>query len=209
MVQRHRGDDGQRRAVDHIGGIQPPAKTHLKQREIRRGARKREEGRAGGDLEKRDLIGAIGRHAFIQKCGQRGFRNQLPRQPDALMKPRQMRRGIGMNLCPPRLQPGADHRLRAALAIGARNMDHRRQGPLGVAQHRQKPMHPVHRQVDDLRMQRHHPLKDQIRAVHRAAHFASAATARSPGGGRSPLIAGERPINMRRTVINSSRISLR
>jgi hypothetical protein len=68
----------------------------------------------------------------------------------------------------PGLEPGADHGERRALAVGAGDVDHRRQVAFGVAERRQEPPDPVQRQVDDLGMQRHHPREDGVGGV--AAH---------------------------------------
>ncbi len=48
-----------------------------------------------------------------------------------------------MHRRPARLQPRADHRLGRPFAIGACDMDHRRQAVLGVAQGRKQPPDPV------------------------------------------------------------------
>ena len=51
---------------DHIGGVQASAKPHFKQRVIRRGAGKGQQGGAGSDLKVGDRFTAIGRVAFIK-----------------------------------------------------------------------------------------------------------------------------------------------
>ena len=205
MVDRHRGDDGKGRFFHDICRIQPPAKPDLQQGVIRRGARKRKEGGAGRDLEKRDLVGAVGLHAFVQKRGQRGFGNQLPRQPDAFVEPCQMRRGIGVNALASLFHACADHRLGGPLAIGPGDVDHRGQIAFGVSKRRQKAVHAVKRQVDDLGVQGHHAIKN---GVGTRGHFFAVSTA-STGAGRSPLMAGDCPVNMRRIVTSSSFIALR
>ena len=61
------------------------------------------------------------------------------------------------------LHPGTDHRLGATFAIGARQMHHRRQAVLRITQSRQQSPNPIQVQINDLGMQRHHPLKDDVR----------------------------------------------
>jgi hypothetical protein len=157
VIHRHRGDDRQRRPRDHVGGVEPPAKPHLEQRVIRPRARHGEDRSTGGDLEIGNRHAAIGSLAFIQNRRQVILGNERARQPDTFVEARQMRRGIGVTGLSRRLDPCADHGQCAALAIGAGNMDHRRQPVLRIAQRVQQPPHAVERQVDDLGVQRHHP----------------------------------------------------
>ena len=207
MVDGYRGDNRQRRVIHHVGGVQPPTKPDLQQDIIGLHPGKGQKCRRRGNLKKRDVVRPIGLHAFIQQGGQSRFGNQCARQTDSFMKPCQMRRGIGMHRAAPRLKPRADHGLGAALAIGSGNMNNRRQEAFGMAKRRQQPFHPPHGQINHLGMQRHHALQNGVRAgLCRHHTFASAIT---PGGGRSPLIAGVWFISMRRIVTNSSRRSLR
>src|SRR5690606_20734154 len=147
---------------------------------------------------------------FLENFRKVVFRDQVPGKPDAFVEPREAWRGIGVNLVPHRLQPGADHRLGRALAVGAGDVDHRRQRAFGVAERGKKPPHAVEREVDDLRMQRHHPGEDQIGTLGHAgphrdrggSYFASALTA--SGYGRSPFTAGDYPVSILRLAVNSS-----
>ena len=120
-----------------------------------------------------------------------------------------------MNPVPCCLQTGADHCLRRPLAIGARDMDHGRQGVLRIAQSIQQPPHPVKGQINDLGVQRHHARQHSIRCLLR--HFAGVlalssdanAWGTSPpsvGAGRSPRTAGGSLSSIRVMLINSSRI---
>ena len=219
VIVRHGRDDRQRRARDHVGRIEPPAKPDLEQRVIRRHPRHRQQRGAGGDLEIGDVVATIGGIAFVQNRAQIGFRDQLAGQPDPLVKPGQVRRGIGVAGQPRPFQPGPDHRQRRTLAVGARDMDDRRQAVLRVAQPVQQAPDPVQRQVDDLGMKRHHPIKDDVGC--RAAHLLSAglsvasvspsasgasASAPASGAGRSPFTSGGRFSSIRVMVISSSRI---
>jgi glutamine phosphoribosylpyrophosphate amidotransferase len=67
-----------------------------------------------------------------------------------------------MNARPPGLQSSADHRLSGPFAIGARDMDHRGQTAFGMAKRRQQTVHTVKRQINDLGMQAHHPIKHGV-----------------------------------------------
>ena len=97
VVYGHRRDDGDGRVGYHVCGIQPPAKADLKQGIIRRAARKGEQGGASGDLEIGDRLTAVGGIAFVQHSRQRVLGDQRSCEPDAFMKTRQMRRGIGVH----------------------------------------------------------------------------------------------------------------
>ena len=88
--------------------------------------------------------------------------DQLAGQSDALVKPRQMRRGVGVDPPARALQPGAQHRQRRALAVGTRNMNDRRQRVLRIAQRVQEAPDPIECQIDDLGVQRHHPLQNKV-----------------------------------------------
>ena len=209
MVDRDGGDDRQARG-HHVGGIQTPAQTNLQQGPVRRGAGKGEEGGGGGDFKEGDRVGTVLGDTFIQQGGQGGFADQLPRQPDAFVKPGEVGRGIGVDPGARRLQPRAQHGLGRAFAIGAGDVDHRGQMLFGVAQGGQQAVHAVQRQVDDLGVQGHHPFQNGVRAV--GGHFSGAvwgASGNATGEGRSPLIAGVWWVNIRRIVTSSSRKSLR
>ena len=97
-------------------------------------ANKRGLRRAGRDLEIGDRLAAVRGFAFLKHLGQVAFRDQLAPQTDAFVKPRQMRRGIGVNRLARRLKPRPDHRLRRSLAVRPGDVDHRRQVALGVAE---------------------------------------------------------------------------
>ena len=103
MVDRHGRDDRQRRVIHHIGRIQPPTQAHFQQGVIGRGAGKGQQSGTGGDFKKRDLTRAVLLHAFVQKVREGGFQDDLSCQSNALVKPCQMGRGIGMNAGPTRL----------------------------------------------------------------------------------------------------------
>ena len=51
---------GHRRAVDHVGGVEPAAQADLEQHEVGRRAREGEKGRGRRDLEEGDRLAAVG-----------------------------------------------------------------------------------------------------------------------------------------------------
>jgi hypothetical protein len=54
MVDRHRGDHGRRRPLDHVGGVVAAAEPDLEQQIIGGGLAEEDKGGGGGDLEHRD-----------------------------------------------------------------------------------------------------------------------------------------------------------
>jgi hypothetical protein len=162
MVDRDRGDHRQRRAVDHVGGVQAAAEADLQQGVIRLGAGEGHIGGDGGDFEKGDRLVAVDPLAFLQQRGQRGFADQLSGNADALVEAGQVGRCIGMDGLAFGLHPGADHRQGRTLAVGPGDMHHRRQTALWLAHRRQQPPDPVQGQVDDLRVEREQPVEDRI-----------------------------------------------
>ncbi len=79
---------------------------------------------------------------------------------------KRMRCGVvkAWTLQPRGFEAGAQEGDGRALAVGAGDMDHRRQPTLRLAQRRQQPQHAVERQVDELRMQPQQPLQDGVNA---------------------------------------------
>ena len=216
MIQRDGGDDRQA-GRHHIGGVQTSAETHLEQGPVGRGAGKGQKGGAGGDFEKRDAVRAVGLHAFIQQGGQRRFADQRARNPDAFVKAGKVGRGIGVDAGTGMFHAGAHHGLGRAFAIGARDMDHGRQAVFRIAKGREEPVHAVERQVDDLGVQGHHAVEYGVGPGHFLAEAGgttgtgtgTGSAAAATGAGRSPLMAGGWPLNIRRMVVNSSRRCLR
>ena len=103
-------------------------------------------------------------------------------EPDALVEAREVRRGVGVHRQARGLEPGAQHGDDRALAVGAGDMDDRRQPALRVAERGQEPLDAAEREVDDLRVQRGQAGEDRVAG---RAHCA-AARASSTGAGSSP-----------------------
>ena len=63
-------------ALDHIGGVEPPAEADFQQQHVGRMAREQHEGRRGLDLEQRDRRIAVRALAFGQRIGKLGVGHQ-------------------------------------------------------------------------------------------------------------------------------------
>ena len=83
-------------------------------------------------------------------------------KPKALVEAHQMRRGIDMHALARRFQDRAQEGDGRALAVGAGDVDHRRQFLLRMTRARQQPLDAVERQVDPLGMQRGEPRDDRV-----------------------------------------------
>jgi hypothetical protein len=113
-----------------VASSRPPSPTSSSSHVRRRAGEAQHRG-AGGDLEEGDRAPALRASQLLQQRRQRRLRDQRAGQPDALMKPREMGRGVGVDTLARPLQPRADHRDGRALAVGAGDMDHRRQARSG------------------------------------------------------------------------------
>ena len=83
-------------------------------------------------------------------------------EPEALVETHEMRRGVDMHAQARRLEDRAHERDGRALAVGAGDMDHRRQLALRMPERSQQPPHPIEREIDQLGMQRQQPRDDGI-----------------------------------------------
>ena len=86
------------------------------------------------------VIGGAGVHALdiLERGRQRLVGHQLAGDADAFVEPHQMRRGIDVHALPGRLGHRAQEGAGAALAVGAGDVDHRRQASLRMIQLRQQ-----------------------------------------------------------------------
>jgi len=84
------------------------------------------------------------------------------------------------------LEAGAECRHRRALAVGAGDMDHRRQPALGMIQRREQPLDAVEREIDELRMELAKALQDPI-AAQAVAPPAGRGSSGTTGGGGARL----------------------
>ena len=82
----------------------------------------------------KNVIGSppIGALAFVQHREQRVLVDQLAGEADALVEAHEVRRGIDVDAIAGRFEAGAHRRDRRALAVGAGDMDDRRQLSCGL-----------------------------------------------------------------------------
>ena len=134
MVQRHRRDHGDFGPGDHVGGVQPSAEAGLQHGEVGLNAREGEEGRRRGDLEEGDGMGVVGGFALGQQSGQRPVADLPAGGPDALGEAHQVGGGIDVGLAPGGVGHRRDEGDDGALAVGAGDVDDRRQVAFRIAQ---------------------------------------------------------------------------
>ncbi len=171
VVERDRRDHAGQRVLDHIGRVQPSAQPDLEQEHIRRVARKKHEPGGGRDLEHGDGRAGIGALAFGQRFAEllvRGEASFMPgfAEAKALVEAHEMRRGVDVHGEPRRLQDRAHEGDGGALAVGAGDMDHRRQLALGMTERIENAPHPIERKIDQLGMQGREPRDDGIDGGH-------------------------------------------
>ena len=167
-----RRDQGQFRTGDDIGGVQGAAEAGFQQQQVRRGLAEGEEGRGGGRLKEGQGLAGIGLFDPVQDLGKTGFVDQDPGQADAFSKAHQVRAGIDMDAQPLRFGDGAQEGDGRALAIGAGDVDRRRQSILGVAQGLADPQHAFEIEIDQLGVKGFQPFKRRIEGQKAVGHGA-------------------------------------
>ena len=129
--KRDRRQHRQPRLLDHVGRVEPPAEADLQQQDVGRRAGEGEECGSGGDLEEGDRLAAVGPLAFLEERRRASSSSiSSPASADALVEAHQMGRGVDMHALARRLQHGAQIGDDRALAVGAGDMDDRRQAAL-------------------------------------------------------------------------------
>ncbi len=188
MVHGDGGDRRGHRPFDHVGGVEPAAQAGFQHQHIRRAAAEQQQGGGGGDLEDGDGRAGIGGLRLLQRRRQRGIADQAAGEADAFVEAHQMRRGIDMRPPPRGFRDGAQKGAGAALAIGAGDMDDRRQAAFRVAERREAMLQPAEAEVDQLRVQGMQAFDHRLGTGHgalrpvpgRANPRAAAAMARPP-----------------------------
>ncbi len=160
MVDADGRDDAGERLLDHIGAVEPAAEADLQQQHIGWNFRKQQERRRGLDFKDGDRLAVIDALTGEQRVAQVVVADQRPRKADALIKPHQIGRGVDMHLQSGRLEDRAQVRDRRSLAVGAGDVDDRRQLAFGMIEPSQDARHPVEREIDLFRMQLRHPCDD-------------------------------------------------
>ena len=161
VVERQPGDDARQRPVDDIGGVEPAAEPDFEQQHVGRIAREQQKRRGGLDLEDRDRRVAVFGLAFGERRAEFGIADQLAAvllsDAEPLVDANQIRRRIDMHAFARRFEDGAHEGDGRALAIGAGDMDHRRQMPLRMIERVKHPLDAIEREIDALGMQRQKP----------------------------------------------------
>ena len=135
MVHAHGGQHRQFRGLNDIRGVQRPAQAGLQNHHITAPLPKVQEGGGGDQLKLRGML----RHRFgggadlLRHRSQVLVGNFLPINPDTLVKPLQMGRGIQPHPVSRRLQNRRQAGANAALAVGPGHVD-TFQLPLGISQ---------------------------------------------------------------------------
>ena len=168
VVVIHRRDDGQLRHGQDIGGVQRPTQPDLDQGQVGLDLAHGDEGRRRGAFEDSGLA----RDGLdpVEDGLQRRIADQAAGQPDALIEPHQMRRGIDMDFEACGLGHGAQEGDGGALAVGPRHMDHGRQSPLRVPERRAQGGHPLQRQIDPLGVPLSEALRNGVHVFCRPLH---------------------------------------
>jgi hypothetical protein len=148
VIQTHRLDHRHGGVQHHIGGVIGAAQSHFQHHRIGGIAGESQEHRRRGDLEKGDLAALIDLFHLFQQRHQPFFGDQFAGDADALMEFDQMRRGMDMHPQALRFQHGAGKGAHTAFAIGAGDMDHRRQAVLRITQRGEQAKDAVQRQID-------------------------------------------------------------
>ena len=170
VVERDLGDHRDQRIGDDVGGVVAAAEAHLEQQVVRRVIGEELEGGGGGDLELRDRRAGIGVLDRDQHLDQLVLVDETAaaRRADAhaLVEAHEMGRGVDVHRLAGRLQHGAQEGGGGALAVGAGDVDDRRQAQVGTAELVHQDRHAVQRQVDLARIERAESLKNGGGAVH-------------------------------------------
>ena len=164
MVERDRGDGAGRRRRHHIGCVEAAAETYLDDAEFGRRAGEQQVPRGNQGLEHGDRSAGIHRLDLGKRVGQSVVVHQPASDAEPLAQMHQMRRDRHMHPPACGLPDGAQERARAALAVGARDVDDRRQVQLRVAQLVQQAHDTVQAEVDQLGIQRMQPVDDDAGA---------------------------------------------
>ena len=161
MIHRQACNHARQRAFDDVGGVEPAAEADFEENDIGRMPREQQKRRGRLHLEHRDRGIAVLGFAICQRSGERivvdvAAAARLP-DAEALVETHQVGRGVDMHALFRRLEDGAHEGDGRTFAVGAGDMNHRRQLPLGMAERRQEPLDAIEREVDPLRMQRQQP----------------------------------------------------
>ena len=184
VIHGDRRDHAERRAGDHVGGVEPAAEPDLQDQRVGGRLGEGQEGCRRRHLEERHGRAGVGALGALQQLDQLRLADWArlavgTGDLDALMEAHQMRRGVDVHALAGCLQHGLQQRGGGALAVGAGDVDDRRQAVVRVAEPGQQRLDAAERQIDAPRVQRLH-LGQQIVA---RAHGAPCSM---PTGGQTP-----------------------
>ena len=206
MVERDRGDRGRRPggAMTLVASSRPP--SPVSSNTISAGMRAKARNAAAVVISKK-VIGAprLARSHSSSSSTSRVFVDQLAGEADALVKAHQMRRDVGVDPVAGGFEAGAQGRDRRALAVGAGDMDDRRQLVLRIAERRQQPLDAAERQVDQLRVQRAQPRQDRRRWSARLMPASGVGGAAAPAGASARAAGRAMPPDRRRAARRAAR----
>ena len=134
MVEREAGDRGDQRAVDDVGRVEAAAEPDFEDQGVGGHALEREERRGRGDFEETRLHALGGVDHFGEERGQCVVVDQRPGKPDALVEADEVGAGERVDAVPGGFERGAQEGAGRALAVGPRDMEHRRQAVVRIAE---------------------------------------------------------------------------
>jgi hypothetical protein len=133
VVPRKLGDAADYGLFDDIGGVKAAAQTHFDDAGVGGMLGEGKKGGGGGDFEEAGADPFCDIEDAGEIGGQRFVGNQLAADPDAFVEAHQMGRGEDMDGLPVRFERGAQEGAGRAFAVGASNMEDRRQGAVRIA----------------------------------------------------------------------------
>ncbi len=129
---------------------------------------------------------AVGGLAALELGDQAVLGDELAGEADALVEAGEVGRGVDVDAGAGRLEAGADHRDGRSLAVGAGDVDHRRQAPFGMAEDGEQALDAAEGEVDDLGVEAGQAVEDAVAPGIASAHGAGSIASSAVGAGRSP-----------------------
>ena len=160
MIEGDRGDNRGHRLLEDVGRVEAAAEADLDQRRIRGMTGEKQKGDCGEDFEDGDRCAGVGLGRPSDGIGQRAVVDELAggilaTEPVALVPGHEMRRGVDVDRAAVAFQDCATEGGDGALAVGAGDVDHRRQSQLRVPEIGEQPPDPVQRKIEAFRMLQH------------------------------------------------------
>ena len=161
MVHADRRDHAGQWFFDRVGGVEPSAEADFQQQGVGRVLREHNECGCGLDLEHGDRRAGVRPLAALQRILQFVVADENAAtgaaEPNTFVEPHQIGRGVGVDAQTRRFQRRAQIGDRRTLAVGAGDMDHRRQFSLGMVEPFEQPVDAIEVEIDAARMQGRDP----------------------------------------------------